>query len=391
MNSTILISKAGEQVQALFAAHGKENMYYHNLQHTKNVVAAAEKIAVHYQLEQEDYAALIIAAWFHDAGYLFAGYETHEEKSVELAASFLREVNGSDTLRDKVAACIRATKLPQSPGTLIEKIICDADLFHFGTLEFKTINKLVRKEIPSITGKKIGNKAWNRKALSLLEQHQFHTGYCIKRLQKGKAENIAWLKKKLEADNPTAGTVENIKETPPQKPTRGIETMFRTTSSNHLHLSEMADAKANTMITVNSIIASILVSVLFRKIEEDTRLMIPSFMLLITTLMSIVLSILVTRPHIVRGIFSREDVEKKKVNLLFFGNFHKMTYDDYQHGVNAMMEDGEFLYGSMTRDIYNLGRVLGKKYKLLRLAYSFFMIGFTLSIITFVLIMNLAR
>ncbi|HTN17227.1 MAG TPA: Pycsar system effector family protein, partial [Chitinophagaceae bacterium] len=84
-----------------------------------------------------------------------------------------------------------------------------------------------------------------------------------------------------------------------------------------------------------------------------------------------------------------EDLKKKRANLLFFGNFHKMSLSDYQRGIDAMMADSEFLYGSMTRDIYNLGVVLGRKYKLLRVAYSFFMFGFIISILSFVVAVTL--
>ncbi len=101
--------------------------------------------------------------------------------------------------------------------------------------------------------------------------------------------------------------------------------------------------------------------------------------------MSIIFAILVTRPNITQGTFTKEDVEKKRANLLFFGNFHKMKLKDYQSGINAMMNDSEFLYGSMTRDIYNLGVVLGRKYRLLRITYSVFMFGFVLSILAFVI------
>lgn len=389
MTTTALIRKAEQQVKALFEAHPNPGLRYHNIQHTGQVVAAATKIADHYQLDEEDYAAVIIAAWYHDTGYVFGGRELHEEKSVALAEAFIKAENERDTLLEKVSGCILATKIPQSPDSLISRIVCDADLFHLGTGEFKTINKLVRKEISVITGEKFSGEEWRGKTLSFLENHSFHTDYCKTLLQKGKQENIEWLRKKMDEDKPeTSAGLQAVKKVT-EKPARGIETMFRTTSANHLRLSEMADTKANTMITVNTIIVSILISVFPGKIEEDTRLIIPAVLFLTTSLSSIVLSILVTRPNIVRGVFTKEDIAQKRVNLLFFGNFHKMAFDDYQGGIKAMMQDSEFLYGSMTRDIYNLGRVLGRKYQLLRLAYSLFMIGVTASVIAFVIAMNL--
>ena len=78
--------------------------------------------------------------------------------------------------------------------------------------------------------------------------------------------------------------------------------------------------------------------------------------------MSIIFATLVTRPNVTQGIFTKEEIELKRANLLFFGNFHEMSLTDYKVGVDAMMNDPEFLYGSMTQDIYFLGKVLARKY-----------------------------
>ncbi len=104
-------------------------------------------------------------------------------------------------------------------------------------------------------------------------------------------------------------------------------------------------------------------------------------MLVVVCLTAIVLAILATRPNVSSGVFTDDDVLGRKTNLLFFGNFHKMKLDRYDWAMKEMMKDGEYLYGSMIKDIYFLGVVLGKKYKLLRLCCTTFMIGFVLSII----------
>ena len=68
---------------------------------------------------------------------------------------------------------------------------------------------------------------------------------------------------------------------------------------------------------------------------------------------------------------------------MFFGNFYKMDFSDYYDGMLKVMADGEFLYGSLTRDIYSQGKVLGNKYKLLRISYTIFMFTLIVSIIAF--------
>lgn len=379
------IDNTADHVQALFDKHTVPEQVYHNLEHTKGVVKACEQIADHYQLEEEDFLAVMIASWYHDVGYLYTTPDKHEEKGAELAYNYVIEKKGNKALAEKVKECILATKMPQKPTSLISRIVCDADLFHLGTEEFLDINKRVRKEHNSVCAEQMSNKEWRKTSLILLEKHQYHTDYCKTLLQTGKQKNINILRERIIQDQEQRAEKQSKKEKKNNTPSRGIETMFRTTSTNHLRLSEMADSKANIMITVNSIIASILVSVLFRKLEDDTRLVIPAILFLGTSLVSIIFAILVTRPNVTQGTFTKEDIDKKRANLLFFGNFHKMKLKDYQSGINAMMNDSEFLYGSMTRDIYNLGVVLGRKYRLLRITYSVFMFGFVLSILAFVI------
>jgi predicted metal-dependent HD superfamily phosphohydrolase len=166
---------------------------------------------------------------------------------------------------------------------------------------------------------------------------------------------------------------------------KGIDTVFRITSNNNQRLSSMADSKAHILIQVNSIIISVLLSLLLRKIEDHTNLAIPAVILLTVNLITIIFSILATRPHIPPGTFSKADLEEKKVNLLFFGNFYKMNLEEYANGMLQMMDDSDFLYGSLIRDVYFQGIALGKKYRWLRLSYNTFMYGLIASVLAFLI------
>jgi hypothetical protein len=161
---------------------------------------------------------------------------------------------------------------------------------------------------------------------------------------------------------------------------RGIETMFRNTVRTHVEFSAMADSKANIMISINTLIIGIIVTGLLRKLTEYQYLTIPTFILLIVCLTCIVFAVFVTRPNITSGMFTREDIEQKRTNLLFFGNFFKMPLKDFQWGMSEMMNDKNYLYGSMVKDFYFLGQVLGRKYKYLRICYNFFMYGIIIAV-----------
>lgn len=385
--------KVPVHVRELFQAHPSPRLVYHNLGHTEQVVKAAEQIVSHYQLEEQDHVAVYTAVWFHDTGYLFGCRKEHEEKSVEIATAFLEQEKADPDFIGKVRECILATKIPQHPESLIARIVCDADLFHFGTADFRKNNRRIREEVELCHGK-IPADEWRRGALEMLEKHRFQTDYCQNLLQKGKEENINRLRARVEEDQQKASGGKPDNDGSPglttkkgeakKKPVRGGEAIFRTATTNHIRLSRMADAKAQILLTINSIIVSILVSLLFRRLETDRTLLIPGLLFLFTSLITVVFAVLVTMPNVTSGTFTKEDIKNKTTNLLFFGNFHKMDLADYQWGVWEMLKDADFLYSSMTRDIYSLGVVLARKYRLLRIAYAVFMVGFIVSALSFV-------
>ena len=126
-------------------------------------------------------------------------------------------------------------------------------------------------------------------------------------------------------------------------------------------------------------------TVLVTRFEETPHIIIPSLIFLLVSLVTIVLAILSTRPNISSGKFSKEDIKQNKVNLLFFGNFYNMKLDEYEWAIGELMKNDENLYGTMIKDQYFLGKVLAKKYKLLRVAYTVFMYGIVISVLAFVL------
>lgn len=166
---------------------------------------------------------------------------------------------------------------------------------------------------------------------------------------------------------------------------RGTETMFKIVSSNHIRLSEMADRKSHIMISVNSIILSVTISVLLRRFEQSPNLIIPTILLLLVNISALIFAVLATRPHIPDGIASDKGITHQKGNLLFFGNFYKMDLGGYVSRMFDLMQDSKYLYTSLIIDNHSHGVVLAKKYKLLRMSYSVFMYGIVVATIAFIL------
>ena len=385
MDPLTIYSEIEQYVRGLFNVHQSPRLLFHNLQHTENVVNKSKEIALHYPLGDQEKLVLYMAAWFHDTGYLFGPASEHEEKSVETMKLFAREKQVPFDTVSEVSACIMATKAPRHPIGILQEILCDADTFNFGTKEFKQTNEIVFREFQNASESVLSKRKFTENTLAMLKQHQFYTKYCKDLLNDGKKSNIKKLKKKLEKKDDADYEVKDEKTTISEKDGtgKGIQTMLRLTSSNHIKLSDMADRKANILISVNSIIISVILGVLLRKLQTDPYLTIPTIIFLAFAVTTIVLAILATRPKVNSGVFNNQDIVSKKTNLLFFGNFHKMQWDEYEDAMRIMMKDPDYLYTSIIKDIYYLGVVLGKKYRLVRLAYSVFMMGIIVSVIAF--------
>lgn len=389
-----IVKKVDDYVFELFKTSDTDKLLYHNYKHTYDVVDACEEIGAGSDVSSDDLEILQIAAWFHDVGYLEA-QDNHEELGVKIARKFLAKEGYSKDKIEQVVACIMATKIDVQPTTLLQEIICDADMKGLSLDNYSDRSKLLREECLLFMND-MGFKEeqeWLEAEISFLSKHNYQTKYALIHFNENKLNNI--LKRKSDLNKKSSKTGElkkknslkekelKLKIEKSDVPEKGIETMFRTAIKNHMELSAMADNKANIMLSINALILSIIISSLFSKFDKHPELIIPSVFMLLVCLVTIVLATLSTKPKVTTGKFSAESVMKRKANLLFFGNFHQMKLDDYEWGMKEIMKDKEYLYSSLIRDLYFLGVVLAKKYNYLRICYTVFMYGMIASVIVF--------
>ncbi|MFN0728854.1 Pycsar system effector family protein [Polaribacter gochangensis] len=386
-----LLLNAEKYVFSLLTKELSGDYFYHNLNHTQRVVNATKELLVGEHISEVDANLLLLAAWFHDVGYI-KGTENHEESSVRIATNFLEEYNIDESIINTVNRLIRATKMDVEADDILEKIIKDADCVHLSKKSFSDISDLLKEELNKVCDKNFTDSEWIQENINFLtSKHYYYTNYAQQNWQEGKDKNLAQLfknqKKIAQVDQKNSIKKEElkIKKQKAKTPERGIETMFRVTLRNHITLSDIADTKANILLSVNAIIISLALSSLLPKLDNPSNqyLIAPTIVFVIFTITSIILSVLATRPNVTEGKFSKKDVEDKKVNLLFFGNFHKMSLKDFEWAMGELMKDKDYLYNSMTKDLYFLGKVLDRKYKLLRITYMVFMIGIIVSVLSF--------
>ena len=404
MANTDILTIVEDYITQFFDEKVPKKYVYHDLTHTQEVVQSCRKIGLAYELPVEDLENLQIAAWFHDTGF-DKGPDNHEERSALYAAEFLDNYNCFPEVIEKIQGCIRATKTPQRPIGLLHQIICDADLSHLGEKSYWVRTSRVRQELVMTQNRFMTEEEWIDFELAFMLGQNYHTDIAKEMFQKRKAKHIVQLRKLQMRLNPElANSVDDIflfekeKEQKDRKRAlpklnpqdlkhvgigRGVETMYRTTYNTHNNLSALADHKANLMLSINTIMISIVFSMLVPQLNGAPQLILPTVVLLTVCLTSIIFATLSTRPKVTTGEVTLDDIRNKRSNLLFFGNFYNMKLDDFQWGMMEMIKDSDFQYSSMTRDLYFLGKVLAQKYRYLTFCYNIFMFGMILSVILF--------
>lgn len=405
MISTTHLKSTEEYATDILKNQLPADIVFHNFERTEKLVETIQSIGTAEQLSTTEMEIVEVAAWFLYTGYRDA-YDEYEEKSTIIASQFLSQQDVPQDDIDKVSGCILAPQLGNKPASKIEEVFLDARHALALKGDFKTQLGQLRKELFAV--KKIEQSEVDslQKHLKTILKYDFYTTYGKEVLLPARDKMKTKLEKRLNKLEKgvdgilssdlgiTSAQLKAMKKKLQKvegRPERGIETMFRLTSKNHLDLSGMADNKANIMISINSIIMSVVMGSLLSKIDSNAHLYIPTIILLLVNLASLIFAILSLRPNVSDGLFTRADIENQKTNLLFFGNFHKMKREDYHWGMNKLMENANFLYSNLIDDIYFLGVVLARKYKLLRTSYNIFMYGMIVVVIAYIISLSFAE
>ncbi|MBC3845329.1 HD domain-containing protein [Winogradskyella echinorum] len=385
--SKSLIEETQEFVFDLLKEELPNTFIYHNYTHTERVLKSTREIIENSDLTEKEAEILELTALLHDIGYV-KGCDNHEEESVKLATEFLNKKEVDKDIIKSVMDCIMATKFDAKPNNQLERIIRDADASHFGKKYFNEASEFLRKELELQGRKTFSPTEWRTENIEVLtKKHQFYTDYALKNWQPRKEKNLAKLmnnkkkkKKKLDIEKIKAKYKAQYKN---ESPERGVQTFYRVALRNHIKLSDIADTKANILLSVNAIIISVVLANLISKLDTNPYLTWPTVIFTLFCVISMILSIIATRPNVTSGEFTKEDVKNQKVNLSFFGNFHKMELDEFEWAIKELVQDKDYIYKALTKDLYFLGKVLERKYRLLRITYTVFMIGIIISLISF--------
>lgn len=385
MPETSLLAAAETAVYQYLAEHLPPRYVFHDFNHAKATAAIAAELTAEAGLPEAARNALIIAAWFHDVGYT-EGEEGHEQRSAEQAKQFLEPF--PETVIDHALAeqLILSTMPAQKPGTKLEQWLHDAHYSFLGRKRFERRGQLLRLEEEAISGKNYTTHEWERRLLELQLDTKFLTPEAHEEFASRKNKNIAEQRDKIRKARKTTVRKKTGKDFG-----RGVDTVYRVTLRNHINLSSIADGKANMIISINTLVLSILItagsagfSISPANFEENLEYILPVLLLMVTSLMAITFAVFSAIPKVSGQDFTDEDVKKHNVSLLYFGNFLSLPKEQFVGYLRDLKEDQEVLYDDLSRDLYNLGLVLKKKYRLLTYAYRTFVGGLVLSFLVFV-------
>lgn len=167
---------------------------------------------------------------------------------------------------------------------------------------------------------------------------------------------------------------------------RGTETLFRVNYNNHIQLSQLADGKANMLISINGLIISVLIALIGPRINDFYWTMLPVLILMVGCMTSLAFAVFASRPRMNKTPINLEEVRRNKGNILFFGQFTRLSLTEFEEGMHEIMFDRNLLYDNMIRDLYSMGTVLRKKYYYLQFAYAVFLMTLFSSVASFLAI-----
>lgn len=362
----------------------KDNLF-HNLDRTKEVVTKTKELLANSKSEKVDEKALLTAAWFLHSGFA-EGHDDHVKRSCRLADEYLSGNNVSKADADKIREYIASAWDDDDPKNVTVEILKDARTAFYGSENFKELIELQRMELNNFSVDTPTMAEWIKSYIEIFQgKHRYYTAYASEKWGAQKDKNTLKLISELKKSKNKKQKEKLKVKLKNESPERAIQSMYRTQLRNHIKLSDIADTKANILLSVNAIIISLLLSNMIPNLGKpgNSYLIYPTVIFVIFSIASMVMSVLATRPKIENQELVDEGLGDENTNYLFFGNFYTLELKDFKAKIGKIIESKEAIYDSLTMDLYYLGIVLKKKYRLLRLTYTVFIIGIVLSVLAF--------
>jgi uncharacterized protein len=172
-----------------------KHLTYHNIDHTLDVLQAADFLADAENIHEADKELLLTAAVLHDSGFIKTR-EGHEAESCRIARVYLPGFGYTDAEVEVICNLIKATRIPQTPTNKLEEILCDADLDYLGRDDFSTLSCRLFDELHS-EGIVRDEEEWNRQQADFMGAHAYFTQTAVNLRQQKKEQHTELIRSKI--------------------------------------------------------------------------------------------------------------------------------------------------------------------------------------------------
>ncbi|MBK9336070.1 MAG: hypothetical protein IPM98_05595 [Lewinellaceae bacterium] len=382
-----LLAEARRHILHLWNEQHDARLVFHNYAQAACVAERVEALAQHENLSESSAEIAQLAAWFFNVGYLYDAAHPAETSAIRAEFFLVEQKCPAEKIR-QVRQCIAAVYASGRPQTPEARVLSDAVRACDWSEDAGARLPLLRLERELLSGQTIGDAEWQEYLDAELHRVAFFTAFAKKNYEPALALRLLERRKSTQPGSEAAVPEKAERKSErfdrlARRPLRSsIQTYFRANYANHIRLSAIADNKAHIMISVNSILLSVAISLLtYQSLTNRNPLYIlPIIMFLVTSLSSLIFAVLSSRPRVTTLL----PVSGQPPSPVFFGNFVHLTLDQFEAATDTMLRDGRLLFGNMARDLYYLGLVLDKKYRLLTYSYTVFMMGFVATVGAFV-------
>lgn len=388
----VLLTKVSQFCLEQINHFKSKGLIVHNFSFAQNLSNHIYELGILSQIEEHNILAPQIAAYMLILGYQ-DNYNAPWENAIPYAKDFCSTHEMDEELREKIIYTLFSMNKQGDPISMEARLFSDA-LNSYKWIENQAVfSQMLRTERQLKTADLFEELDWEELILRELLDLRFFLEGCNKIYQERLSHTISEQNEKIQKLQRKTLKLSDAKaftQIEKRIPTSGIQTFFRTNYRNHINLSAIADNKANIMISVNAVLITVIISILSYKnlTEIEPGIFFPSVIFLCFGLASLTLAVLASRPKVTSHLDLESAKSGTSKNLIFFGNFVKLSEEEYEEAMDKMFKDTNLLYSNLSADIYNLGKVLDKKYKLLAASYNFFLIGFGITVLFFIILLG---
>lgn len=380
------VEAAAAYVKGQFNAGLSPQYLFHNFSYAEEIVEQVKELATKAGLDQAVQEMLSIAAYFYPLGYT-GGYKKVADRSVEALQAWADEQKVDlKTEAGDAADWLREAHDADHASPLPAQILHDAAWSWLGRKRFERRADLLQLERDALDGQNGDPVKFGEEMQEFLLNFNYLTTAGKEAYDIRRRENVS-----TQQDNNYKIEQKEVKARTGKNFGRGIDTMYRTAFRNHITLSRIADGKANMMISINTIILSIVITVSGASLSffedvffENPEFLVPIISLLMSSLIAVIFAVFSARPSVTEYQIKKQKlIKSKEASLLYFGNFLKLEKADFIDYMGSMKLDQNALYDDLAKDLYDLGTVLHKKYLLLTISYNTFVGGLALAVMSF--------